>query len=90
LVAVRVAGGMSTNTPVSARDPQCPLGPQAGNELPLQRAPALDVEGLVDGLVGDPHGFIIGEIDAELVGKSAPGSNTCPTGDRPDDHDVGR
>ena len=48
-------------------DPQCPPGSQAGDKLPLQRTAALDVERLVDGLVRDPHGRIIGEIDLEPV-----------------------
>ena len=45
------------------RHAQRPAGAQAGDELASQRATALDVERLVDGLVGDPHGLIIGEVD---------------------------
>jgi hypothetical protein len=37
------------------------------DQLSLQSASALDVEGLVDGLVGDPHGLIIGEVDPQPV-----------------------
>ena len=35
------------------------------DQLTLQRTAAFDVERLVDRLVADPHGLIIGEIDAE-------------------------
>ena len=49
------------------RDPQRPPGAQAGDQLALQRAAALDVERLVDRLVADPHGLIIGEVDPEPV-----------------------
>src|SRR5262245_51138328 len=52
----------------SPRDPQCAAGTQACNELTAQRTTALHVKRLVDGLVGDAHGVIIGEIDAEPFG----------------------
>jgi hypothetical protein len=48
-------------------NPQRPTRPQAGRQLAAQRAAPLDVEGLVDRLVGDPHGPIIGEVDPESV-----------------------
>ena len=41
--------------------PQRPPGAQARDQLALERAAALDVEGLVDRLVADPHGLIIGK-----------------------------
>src|SRR5664280_2358396 len=47
---------------------QRPAGAQACHQLAAQGAAALDVEGLVDGLVRDPHGRIIGVVDAESVG----------------------
>ena len=50
------------------RHPQRPPGAQACDQLPLERAAALDVEGLVDRLVADPHGLIIGELDPQAVG----------------------
>jgi hypothetical protein len=50
------------------RHPQRPPSPQARGQLTAQRAAALDVQGLVDRLVRDPHGPIIGEVDPESVG----------------------
>ena len=47
------------------RHPQRPPGAQAGDQLALERASALDVERLVDRLVADPHGLIIGEVDLQ-------------------------
>src|SRR4051812_14816246 len=44
------------------RYPQRPSGPQACDGLAGQRSPALDVERLVDRLVRDPHGRIVGEL----------------------------
>ncbi len=44
-------------------NPQRTAGAQACNQLPLQRAPALDEQRLVDRLVADAHGLIIGEVD---------------------------
>src|SRR6266545_5072680 len=46
-------------------DAQRPPSPQARDQIAPQRAPALDVERLVDGLVRDPHGHLIGEVDPE-------------------------
>ena len=43
-----------------------PVGPVVNARKPyqftFQRAPAFNVEGLVDGLVADTHGLIIGEV----------------------------
>ena len=39
---------------------QRPAGAQASGQLALERAASLDVERLVDRLVGDPHRLIIG------------------------------
>ena len=61
-------------------NPQRPSGAQARDQFALQGAAALDVEGLVDRLVADPHGLIIGEVDPEAVARSAPGSSPAPTG----------
>ena len=52
----------------SARDPQRPAGPQARDQLALERASALHVERLVDRLVRDPHRRIIGELELEPLG----------------------
>jgi hypothetical protein len=49
------------------RHPQRPAGPQAGDQLALERAAALNVKGLLDRLVGDPHGRILGEVDRQPV-----------------------
>src|SRR6266511_3915162 len=49
------------------RHPQRAPGPQTGDELTLERASALHVQGLVDRLVRDPHRLIIGEVDPEPI-----------------------
>src|SRR4051794_5300583 len=51
-----------------ARDAQRASGPQAGDELALERAAALHVERLIDRLVRDPHPRIIGELELESLG----------------------
>src|SRR4051794_14015113 len=51
-----------------ARDAQRTSGPQARDELALERAAALHVERLVDRLVRDPHPRIIGELQLESLG----------------------
>ena len=48
--------------------PQRPPRAKARDQLALERATPLDVERLVDRLVADPHGFIIGEVDLQPVG----------------------
>jgi hypothetical protein len=47
------------------RHSQRPSRPETRDQLTLQRASALHVEGLVDRLVADPHGLIIGEVDLQ-------------------------
>ena len=47
---------------------QRPAGPQAHGELPAQRTAPLDVEGLVDRFVTDPHQLIVGELDPDPPG----------------------
>src|SRR5215211_2449591 len=51
----------------SPRYPQRAPGPETGDELATESAPALDVEGLVDRFVRDPHRVIIGEVDPEPI-----------------------
>ena len=51
------------------RDPQRPAGAQACSQLAAQRPTSLNVKGLVDRLVRDPHRLIIGEVDPEPVGN---------------------
>ena len=46
----------------------CPAPAQAGDEIPLECTAALNVERLVDGIVADPHGLIIGEIEGDPSG----------------------
>jgi len=55
-------------------------GAQTRGELSSQRTAALNVERLVDRLVGDPHGLIIGEVDRQPVGDlfRAPGGRPAP------------
>lgn len=60
-MAARTLSGAST------RDAQRPPGAQAGDQLPLESTTALDVERLVDRLVRDAHGLIIGEIQPQPV-----------------------
>jgi hypothetical protein len=48
-------------------DAQRPAGAQARCEFTAQRAASLDVEGLIDRLVRDPHGFIFREVDRKPV-----------------------
>src|SRR5690606_41761998 len=49
------------------RDPQRPAGPQTRRQLAPQRPAPLDVQGLVDGLVRDPHRLVLGEVGREPV-----------------------
>src|SRR5699024_2764918 len=47
--------------------PQRSAGAQAGDQFSLERAPALDEQGLVDRLVTDTHGLILGVVDLKPV-----------------------
>ena len=60
--------------------PQRTPGSQAGDQFTLQRAASIDIEGLVDGLVADPHGLIIGEVDRQTPRDlfGAPGLHPAP------------
>jgi hypothetical protein len=51
----------------SPRHPQRPPGAQPRRQRTAQGAAALDLERLVDGLVGDPHRPIIGELNPQPV-----------------------
>src|SRR4051794_41269597 len=55
-------------TRACARDAQRASGPQAGDQLALERAAALHVERLIDRLVRDPHPRIFGELELEPLG----------------------
>ena len=63
---------------------QCTAGAQTPDQLALERAAALDVERLVDRLVADAHGLIIGEVDLEpvrdLLWDSTPTTTPGPCG----------
>ena len=48
-------------------NPKRPPSPQTSDQFPPQCTAALHVQRLVDGLVGDPHRIILGEIDPEPV-----------------------
>src|SRR6185437_5133698 len=50
------------------RNTQRPPGAQTVDQLTLQRTAALDIERLVDRLVADPHGLIIGKIQLDPLG----------------------
>ena len=73
-------GGLAGPGP---RNPQRPPRAQACDQLTLERTPAFDVERLIDGLVADAHGLIIGEIDTQpvrdLLGTPALGPAAVPT-----------
>src|SRR5271169_5979840 len=64
LIAHEVLAALSARP----RNPECPAGPQAGDELSLERAAALHVERLIDRLVRNAHRLIIGEVQWESVG----------------------
>jgi hypothetical protein len=49
------------------RNPKCSAGAQEGDQLAFERSTTLDEQRLVDRLVADPHGLIIGEVDFEPV-----------------------
>ena len=49
------------------RDPQRSPGTKTRHQLPPQPTSTLHIKRLVDGLVRDPHGLIMGEIDPEPV-----------------------
>src|SRR5436305_1842689 len=53
--------------PVSGR-PERPTCPQTGGQFAAQRSAALDIQRLIDRLVGHAHRFIIGEVQAEAPG----------------------
>jgi hypothetical protein len=53
------------------RQPQRSPGTQSRSQLTAEPAAALDVENLVDGFVGDPHGHIVGEVGDESVRVAA-------------------
>ena len=55
-------GLLSRSGAGNTKRPSCA---KTGHQLPLERTTALDVEGLIDRLVADPHGLIIGEIDRQ-------------------------
>src|SRR4051794_32920044 len=44
-------------------------GAQTGHQLTLERTTSLNVESLVNGLVGDAHGFVIGEVNLQPIGN---------------------
>ena len=50
------------------RDPQRPAAAQAGGQLAAETAAALDEQRLVDGLVADPHGPVVREIEWQAAG----------------------
>jgi hypothetical protein len=63
-----------------AGNPERTAGAQAGDQITLERAAVFDIEGLVDRLVADPHGFIIKEVGLQPVGDllRAPGRHPPP------------
>ena len=60
------------------RDPQRSPGSQTRHQLAFERTPALHVERLVDRLVRNPHGLIMGEIDPEPVRDLLRAPRCCP------------
>ena len=58
----------AATTAASPRHAQRPSDAQAGRQLAAQGPPPLDVQRLVDGLVRDPHRFIVGILYPEPMG----------------------
>src|SRR5665648_976495 len=73
---------VAAGPPARARagNAQCPPGAQAGDQLALVRAAALNVERLVDRLVADAHGVFIGELHLQPVRDllRTPGARPSP------------
>ena len=63
--------------------PQRAPGAQTGDELALERAAALDEQGLIDRLVRDPHGRILGEVELQPVRDLLRAPRRCPPPVRP-------
>src|SRR5690242_14084323 len=59
-------------------DAECTTGAQAGREFAPQGTSAMNEQGLVDRLMRDPHGGIIGEIEWEPVGNLLRAPGRCP------------
>src|SRR5215217_3218026 len=70
--------------------PQRPAGAQACSQLAAQRPTSLNVKGLVDRLVRNPHRLIIGEVDPEPVGNLLRTPRRSPTGGPDADRGVAR
>src|SRR5690606_37364438 len=51
------------------RDAQRPAAAQTADQLAFERTSALNVEGLIDGFVGDAHGLVLREVDLQPVGN---------------------
>ena len=60
--------GFAPAAQARSRQAQRSSGAQACGEFALQRATALHVERLVDGLVADAHGLVLGEVEPESAG----------------------
>ena len=60
------------------RHPQRPTRAQAGRQLAPQRAPALDVKRLVDGLVADAHGLVSGKVEPQALCDLLRTPRACP------------
>src|SRR4051812_49922153 len=60
--------GLAPFAAARPRHPQGPPGAQAGGQLAAQRPAALHVQRLVDSLVADPHGLILGEVEPQAAG----------------------
>jgi hypothetical protein len=59
---------LAAPTTASRWHAQCSPGAQARGQLASQGPSTLDVQGLVDGFVRDPHGIIVGILDREPIG----------------------
>src|SRR3954466_1701577 len=60
--------GFTASAAARPRHAQRPPGPQAGGQLAPQRAAALHVQCLVDGLVADAHRLIAGKVEPQPLG----------------------
>jgi hypothetical protein len=60
--------GLSPGLGAGPTHPERPARPQAGRQLSSKRAPALHIQRLVDGLMGDARGRVVWEVDGKPVG----------------------
>jgi hypothetical protein len=78
-LALNITPGLDSPLRLADRPPR----PQTAGQFPAQLATSLQVEGLVDGLVGDAHGVIVAEVSSEATGDLLGGVQRLQIGDHP-------